>query len=473
MLSTRTERDSMGEMRVPAEAYYGAQTARAIENFPISGQRMPRRFIHAVALIKLAAAEASFDLGLLSEDRFKLITSAAEEILAGKLDDQFPVDIYQTGSGTSTNMNVNEVIASRANELATGRRGGKTPVHPNDHVNLQQSSNDVIPTAIHLSVALALRDELQPALRALAEALARKSAEFDDIVKIGRTHLQDATPIRLGQVFSGYRAQIDKSVARAGAAISALAELALGGTAVGTGINAHPDFARRAIAVLRFRTALDLREADNHFEAQSAKDAVVEASAALRGIALSVSTVANNLRFLSSGPRCGIGEIRLPETQPGSSIMPGKVNPVICEATMMAAARALGADAAVHAAAAQGSLFELNVMMPLMASELLSAIDILSAAIRTLAEKCVLGIQADRDRCELFVEKSLAMCTALAPAIGYDAAASIAAESARTGRNVREIAQERHVLSDPDLARALDPLRMTEPNDQSAGSGGG
>src|SRR3954469_9362539 len=325
----RTERDSMGEMQVPAEAYYGAQTARAAENFPISDLRFSRRFIAAMGLIKWACAQINFELGLIDEKRETLIKQAAQEVIDGKLDDQFVVDIFQTGSGTSTNMNTNEVIASRANEIATGKRGGKEPVHPNDHVNQEQSSNDVIPTAMHVAAAIAVKESLVPALEHLAGVLDKKARQFDDVVKIGRTHLQDATPIRLGQELSGYAAQARLSALRAQKAIRALRELPLGGTAVGTGINSHPDFAKHAVAVIAQKSGIEFVEAQNHFEAQAAKDGVVEASGLLKTIVISITKIANDIRWLSSGPRCGIGEIAIPATQPGSSIMPGKVNPVM------------------------------------------------------------------------------------------------------------------------------------------------
>ncbi len=473
-MSTRTERDSMGEMQVPGGAYYGAQTARAVENFPISKIRFGRRFISAIAAIKAACAETSRALGLLDPEIAKLIHQAADEVASGKFDEQFVVDIFQTGSGTSTNMNANEVIASRANEIATGTRGGKSPVHPNDHVNMQQSSNDVIPTAIHVAASVAIVDELIPALTHLGTMLERKAKQFDSIVKIGRTHLQDATPIRLGQEFSGYARQARLGIERCQRAIHALRELPLGGTAVGTGINSHPDFAKITINLLTHKTNVSFVEAANHFEAQASKDGIVEASGQLRTIAISFTKIANDIRLLASGPRCGIGELMLPATQPGSSIMPGKVNPVMCEMMLQVAAKVIGNDQAVaFAASGLGSTFELNVMMPVMAHALIESIELLSSAARVFADKCVAGLEANRERCESLVEQSLAMCTSLAPKIGYDAAADIAKEAFKSGKTVREIARSRKLMSDEELDKLLDPMRMTSPQADQVGSGGG
>jgi fumarate hydratase class II len=453
---TRIERDSMGEMRVPKDALYGASTQRAVENFPISGYRFPRRFIHALGLIKETAALANQELGLLTPELAAAIRGAAGEVASGALDAHFVLDIFQTGSGTSTNMNANEVIATRA----SARLG--TKVHPNDHVNMGQSSNDVIPTALHVAARAAVEEDLVPALGTLRDALTRKAVEFDSVVKIGRTHLQDATPIRLGQEVGGYARQIELAIERVRAAAHGLEELALGGTAVGTGINTHPSFARRVAALLAERTGLLFREATDHFEAQGAKDAIVQLSGTLKTIAVSCTKVANDVRWLGSGPRCGLGEINLPATQPGSSIMPGKVNPVMAEAVLQAAAFVIGADVTVTICGQAGN-FELNVMMPVMAYQLLESIRILSNAVRLFAERCVSGLTANPERCAATIEQSLAMCTALAPAIGYDAAAAIAKESFATGKTVREIARARNVLSDEALARILDPLRMTEP----------
>jgi fumarate hydratase class II len=472
--SFRTERDSMGEMRVPADAYYGASTARAVENFPISDLRFPRQFIAALGLIKWAAAEVNFKLGLLDEKRRAPLQQAADEVALGQLDWQFVVDIFQTGSGTSTNMNANEVIASRANEIATGKRGGKEPIHPNDHVNMEQSSNDVIPTAIHVAAAVAIDQSLIPALEHLAAALDHKARQFDGVIKIGRTHLQDATPIRLGQELSGYAAQMTHAVGRAERAIDALHELPLGGTAVGTGINSHPAYAALAIAAIAHKTGIEFVEAKNHFEAQAAKDGVVEASGHLKTIAVSLSKIANDIRWLASGPRCGLGEISIPATQPGSSIMPGKVNPVMSEMALQVAAQVVGNDATITmAASGLGSSFELNVMMPVIAYNLLQSIQLLASAARTFADRCVAGLEARAERTEAMVEQSLAMCTSLAPKIGYDKAAEIAKETFRTGKTVREIARAGMVLSEDELTKALDPRRMTQPQEDTVGSGGG
>jgi fumarate hydratase class II len=474
MSETRTERDSMGEMSVPANAHYGASTARAVENFPISDLRFPRRFISALGLVKWAAAEVNKELGLLDKPRAAWLQQSAQEVIDGKLDDQFVVDIFQTGSGTSTNMNANEVIASRANELATGKRGGKEPIHPNDHVNMQQSSNDVIPTAIHVAAATAMNQSLVPALLHLAETIEQKVEQFNDVVKIGRTHLQDATPIRLGQELSGYAAQARLGAMRANKAINALRELPLGGTAVGTGINSHPAYAALAIAAIAHKTQLDFVEGKNHFEAQAAKDAVVECSGFLKTIAISLSKIANDIRWLASGPRCGIGEISIPATQPGSSIMPGKVNPVMSEMVLQVAAQVVGNDATiVVAGSGLGSTFELNVMMPVMAYNLLQSIDLLSQAARVFADRCVKGLEANRERCESLVEQSLAMCTSLAPKIGYDKAAEIAKESFKTGKTVRQLAEEKKLLPPDELKKTLDPKRMTQPQADMVGSGGG
>jgi fumarate hydratase class II len=470
----RTERDSMGEMKVPVDAHYGAQTARAVENFPISDLRFSRRFIAAMGLIKWAAAQVNHELKLLDERRRGLLQQAAQEVIDGKLDDQFVLDIFQTGSGTSTNMNANEVISSRANEIATGKRGGKEPIHPNDHVNMEQSSNDVVPTAMHVSAAVAIRESLVPALQHLHDVLDRKAKQFDDLVKIGRTHLQDATPIRLGQELSGYAAQAQLSVMRAHKAIQALRELPLGGTAVGTGINSHPEYAKRAIAVIAQKTGIDFVEAKNHFEAQAAKDGIVEASGQLKTIAVSLTKIANDIRWLASGPRCGIGEISIPATQPGSSIMPGKVNPVMSEMMLMVAAQVIGNDATItFAGSGLGSTFELNVMMPVMAYNILQSIELLARAARVFADRTAAGIEGNRQRCESLVEQSLAMCTSLAPVIGYDKAADIAKESFKTGKTVRQIALEKKVMDEAALTKALDPRRMTEPQADMVGSGGG
>ena len=457
-------------MEVPSDALYGATTQRAVLNFPISGYRLSRPLIRALGLVKWAAAQANRDLGKLDEERTNFIVQAAEEVIDGKLDEHFPIDIFQTGSGTSSNMNANEVIANRASQLAGKPIGSKDPVHPNDHVNMGQSSNDVIPTAIHIAAAESIRNDLMPALEYLQEALEAKTQEFWEVIKIGRTHLMDATPVRLGQEFSGYAKQIEHGKLRAGNAIAAIEELALGGTAVGTGLNCHPDFAGRVMGYLWNRTGVAFREARNHFEAQGAKDGLVEASAQLRTISVSLFKIANDLRWLSSGPQCGIGEIQLPATQPGSSIMPGKVNPVICESVMQVCAQVFGNDTAVYWGGANGNL-ELNVMMPVMAHNVLESSRLLTNVIRIFRDKCVGGVVANSARCAELVELSMAMVTSLAPIIGYDRAAEIAKESAITGKTIRTICMERHILPEAELALALDPVAMTKPGGE--GSAGG
>ncbi|HEY5296913.1 MAG TPA: class II fumarate hydratase [Verrucomicrobiae bacterium] len=457
----RIESDSMGEMQIPADAYYGAQTARAVENFPISNVRFPRPFIRALGLIKKYAAAANAALGLLPPRVADAIEQAAQEVVAGKWDAQFVVDIFQTGSGTSTNMNANEVIANRACEIGGGRRGDKS-VHPNDHVNRGQSSNDVIPTAIHLAALEGVARNLIPALEELHTALAQKAKAFDPVLKIGRTHLQDATPMRLGQEFSGYASQIEHGIARLRALEKNLGELPLGGTAVGTGINTHVEFARLTIAGLARETKLNLREAANHFEAQGAIDALVETSGALKTVVVSLIKIANDVRWLGSGPRCGLGELKLPATQPGSSIMPGKVNPVMCEMVIQVGAQVIGNDAAVTFAGTFGS-FELNTMLPVAAHNLLQAIDLLASAARVFARRCISGLEADVEKCESNLEKSLAMCTALAPEIGYDQAAKIAKVAYETNRTVREVARELSGLDEGKVDELLDPQSQTGP----------
>jgi fumarate hydratase class II len=467
----RIEKDSMGEMRVPADAYWGAQTQRAVDNFPVSGQRMPRRFIEAVGVIKWAAARTNEELGLLDARRAEAIRGAAEEVIAGVLDAHFPIDVFQTGSGTSSNMNANEVIAHRACELLGGERGSKE-VHPNDHVNNGQSSNDVVPTAIHLAALAAFRDELVPALSGLAGALRAKADAWADVLKVGRTHLMDATPITFGQEFGGYATQIDKGVARIADTSVRLGELALGGTAVGTGINADERFAARTIAIIAERTGLVVREADDHFEAQAAKDACVEASGALRTIAGSMMKIANDIRWMGSGPRAGIAELRLPELQPGSSIMPGKVNPVIPEVVTQVAAQVFGNDTTVAMCGAMGN-FELNVFMPVIARNLLESIDLLAAAARLLATSCVQDLEPDADRARALVEQTFPIVTALVPAIGYDLCAEISKIAFKSGRSIREVALERAGLSENELDEALDLMRMTRGGIVAPGLGGG
>ena len=458
----RIETDSMGEVRVPAEAYWGAQTQRAVDNFRISGLRMPREFIRALGLIKWAAARANLDLGLLDERRANAIVQAADEVIEGRWDDHFPVDVFQTGSGTSTNMNANEVIANRAIEILGGTIGTKNPVHPNDHVNKGQSSNDVIPTALHVGVVEVVDREVLPALERLHRALARKAEEFWHILKIGRTHLADATPIRLGQEFSGYARQVELGIERVKAARAGMLELALGGTAVGTGINTHPEFAQRAIAYLRERTGIEFVEAKNHFEAQGAQDKMVFMSGALRTVMSSLMKIANDIRWLASGPRCGIGELKLPDLQPGSSIMPGKVNPVIPEVVIQASAQVSGNDVTINICGQWGVL-ELNTMLPVMGYNLLQSAKLTAAAARAFAEKAVEGLEADERRCRELIEGSLALVTPLATRIGYDRAAAIAKTAFDSGRTVREVALEQQVLPADELNQILDPLSMVDP----------
>jgi fumarate hydratase class II len=471
MSETRIEKDSLGEVEVPAGAYYGAQTERARRNFPVSGLRFPRRFIAALGSIKREAAAVNEELGVVAGELAAAIRQAAGEVAEGKRNADFPLDVFQTGSATSTNMNANEVIANRAIEILGGRVGSKR-VHPNDHVNASQSSNDVIPTAIHVSAYGAIQEDLVPALAQLSRSLARKAAELDRVVKIGRTHLQDAVPVRLGQEFGGYAQQVENGIARLAAAAPRLAELALGGTAVGTGLNAPPEFAPRVIARLAAATGHPFVPAANRFEALAAKDAAVETSGVLKTIAVSLTKIANDIRWLASGPRCGIGEISIPSLQPGSSIMPGKVNPVIPEAVLMVAAQVVGNDATIAVAGMSG-VFELNVMMPVLAYNLLQSIEILANVARLLAERCVDGIEANVERCAEMVEKSLAMVTALVPVIGYDTAAEIAKESVKTGITVRELARQKKVLPEAELDAALDPWGMTEGGVHAGGGGGG
>ncbi|MCB0331887.1 MAG: class II fumarate hydratase [Bdellovibrionales bacterium] len=458
----RIERDSMGEMEVPENALYGASTQRAVLNFPVSDLRFSRKFIAALGLIKLAAAKANSALGLLDEDKAKVIMQAAQEVIEGKHDEHFVVDIFQTGSGTSSNMNTNEVIANRAIEILGGERGDKSLIHPNDHVNMSQSSNDVIPTAIHLSSAVAAKEILLPGLEKLAAALEKKADEMKSIIKSGRTHLQDATPITLGQEFSGYAAQIRFGIERIESANERLCELALGGTAVGTGLNTHPEFPAKAIAFIAEQTGVSFCEARNHFEAQGARDAAVEFSGQLKTIACSLMKIANDLRWLSSGPRLGIGEIFLPEIQPGSSIMPAKVNPVICESVMMVAAQVMGNDTCISIGGQHGN-FELNVMLPVMGYNLLQSIELIGSVAANFVDKCIDGIRANEEKCTENAEKSLATCTSLAPIIGYDQAAALAKRAYKENKTVREMALEMEVLPADELEKALDLLSMTRP----------
>jgi fumarate hydratase, class II len=457
----RIEKDSLGEMRVPADALWGPQTQRAVENFPISGLRLPRRFIGALGIIKHAAAETNVELGLLREEVGRAIMAAADEVARGEHDRHFVVDVFQTGSGTSTNMNANEVIARRAVQRLEDS-GEPVRVHPNDDVNLGQSSNDVIPAAMQVAALTAIRDELLPALEGLESALREKAAAFDGIVKSGRTHLMDATPVRLGQEFGGYAAQVALGRRRIEATLPDLAELPLGGTAVGTGINTHPEFAGRAIRRINAKTGAEFREASDHFERQATRDVMVFAHGALNALAVSLMKIANDLRWLASGPRAGLAEITLPATQPGSSIMPGKVNPVIPEAVTMVAAQVMGNHTTITVGG-QGGFFELNVMMTVMAYAFQQSVETLARASAVLDEKCVRGIVANEDRCRELLEGNLALGTALAPHIGYDAAAEIAKEAFLTGRTVREVAAEKGVLPGEALERVLDPRPMTEP----------
>jgi fumarate hydratase, class II len=456
----RIERDSMGEVRVPREALYGAQTRRALDNFPISELRFPRRFIEALGAIKLEAAVVNHELGGLDDDVKDAIVRAAEEVVEGGLDEQFVLDVFQTGSGTSTNMNANEVISNRAIQLVGGEPGAKDPVHPNDHVNRGQSSNDVIPTAIHLATLISIKNDLLPALEGLQEALEEKARQFDDVVKTGRTHLQDATPIRLGQEFQGYAGQIERGILRVRKAQEDLAEVALGGTAVGTGVNTHPEFAGRVCERLSRRFGVEVRETENHFQAQSAMDAAVFASGALKTVAVSLIKICNDIRFLGSGPRASYAEIALPEVQPGSSIMPGKVNPVIAESAAMVGAQVIGNDATI-AVAGQSGNFELNVMLPVIAYNLLQSIAILATASANLTEQCVVGIEAT-DRGPALVEQGLMLATALAPEIGYDKAAEVSKEAYKSGKTIREVAREKTGLSEEELDKLLDARKMTE-----------
>jgi fumarate hydratase class II len=454
----RTERDSLGEVRVPAHALYGAQTQRALDNFPISGQRFPRRFIRALGLIKEASALTNGELGHLDSDRAAAIAEAAREVADGTWDEEFVVDVYQTGSGTSTNMNANEVIATRAEQIL---QEADLKVHPNDHVNFGQSSNDVIPTAIHLAARAGLEEDLIPALEMLGKALEDKAREFDPIVKSGRTHLMDATPVRLGQEFGGWARQIELGIRRMCAASEELRELTLGGTATGTGINTDPAFAGKAIARLNHSTGLAFEEAENHFEAQGAKDGVVAASGALNTLSASLMKLADDIRWLASGPTSGLAEIRLPAVQPGSSIMPGKVNPVLAEALMMVAARVMGNHHTITVAGSRGNL-ELNVMMPVLASSLLESIEIMAGGCRAFAGKCVSGIEANVERCRQLLEKNPAMATALNLRLGYENASEVAREAAREGVTVREVVLRRGLISEEELDGLLDVREMTE-----------
>jgi fumarate hydratase class II len=469
MTKYRTERDTMGEMQVPADSLYGASTARAVDNFPIAHEPVPAAVIHAFGHLKAACAQANRELDKLDAKRADAIVAAAREVAQGKYDAQFPIDIYQTGSGTSTNMNANEVIANLANEklgFGLGAKGEKGSVHPNDHVNMGQSSNDTFPTAMHIAATLAVGRDLIPAVERLHKDLAAKAKEWDDIVKIGRTHLMDATPIRVGQVFAGYAAQAEYAVVRAGRALKRLQEnMPIGGTAVGTGINTHPDFAVRVCAVLSKELDAKFQEAGNHAEAQAAKDSFVEAHGELKTIAVSLSKIANDIRHLGSGPRCGLFELSLPAIQPGSSIMPGKVNPVICESVMQVACRVIGNDAVVTTAGLGGigSLFELNVAMPVLIDAFLESVKLLANVSHVVVDKLLAGLEVNADRCRELIDQSLMMVTSLAPKIGYERAAALAKEAFKEGKTIRQLCSEQNVLPEAELDELLDPRQMTEP----------
>jgi len=473
MSEFRTERDSMGDVQVPARAYYSAQTQRAVENFPISGWTLPPALIHALGLVKFACAIANRDLGKLTgtgkrpltNEHVEVLLQASLEVAEGKLDSEFPIDVFQTGSGTSSNMNANEVIANRAIELLGGDRFAQDkPIHPNDHVNMGQSTNDIFPTAIHVAVAQQIRSQLIPALQRFAEVLEQKAKDWDQIIKIGRTHLADATPLRLGQEFGGFARQLRLSVRRAETAIAAIVELPAGGTAVGSGINTHPEFGARVAAALARESGIPFVETADHFEANAQRDGLVECHGQLRAIATTLFNVANNIRWLGSGPRCGFYEIMLPDLQPGSSIMPGKVNPVMCESLMQVAARVCGNDQTIALCGAAGGQFQLNIMMPVMGHAALESIQLLSAATRAFVDFCAEGMQANREMCEAGVEKSLSMVTSLNPLVGYEKAAALAKMAFQTGKTIRELCREEGILPENTLREALDPWSMTEPH---------
>jgi fumarate hydratase, class II len=473
MTAFRTEKDSMGDVQVPAQAYYSAQTQRAVENFPISGWTLPKPLIHALGLVKLAAATANRDLGKLTktgknklnDQQIEKLLAACREVAQGKFDGEFPIDVFQTGSGTSSNMNTNEVIANRAIQLLGGDRFQKDkPVHPNDHVNMGQSTNDMFPTAIHVAVALEIKNNLIPALEQLGDILTRKANEWDKIIKIGRTHLADATPLRLGQEIGGLARQMELSAIRAQKAIEPILELPAGGTAVGTGINTHPEFGRRVAEVLAKETGIPFIEAVNHFESNAQRDGLVESHGQLRTIAVTLFNVSNNIRWLGSGPRCGFFEVKLPDRQPGSSIMPGKVNPVMCESMMQVAARVIGNDQTVAFSGATGGQFQLNIMMPVMGHAALESVALLASSCRAFVEFCANEMEANAEACEASVEQSLAMVTSLNALIGYDRSAAIAKEAYATGKTIRELCREQKILPEETLKKALDPMSMTEPS---------
>ena len=474
MTEMRTERDSMGTVEVPADAYYGAQTQRAVENFPISGWQLPGTMISAMGLVKYACGVANRDLGKLTgtgkqplnDDQVTALLDAALEVADGKLLDQFPVDVFQTGSGTSSNMNINEVISNRATELAGGDRMSEQKlVHPNDHVNMGQSTNDTFPTAIHVAVANTIETSLLPALQRLHKALSEKAEQWDRVIKIGRTHLMDATPLRLGQEFGGFARQIELSIQRAQAARDAVLELPVGGTAVGSGINTHPEFGSRVAAVLAEKTGIPFVDAVNHFEANAQRDALVQSHGDLKTVAQTLFNLANNIRWLGSGPRCGFYEVALPSRQPGSSIMPGKVNPVMCESMMQLTAIVMGNDTCITVSGAAGGNFQLNIMMPVMAHTALESIHLLASGVEAFIDFCIDGMEANEQACEASVEQSLSMCTSLNPLIGYEMAAKLAKEAFASGQTIRELCLEKGILPEETLTEALDPWRMTEPHE--------
>lgn len=474
MSEMRTERDSMGTVEVPADAYYGAQTQRAVENFPISGWSLPGTMVSAMGLVKYACGVANRDLGKLTgsgkqplnDEQVQAMLDAALEVADGKLANQFPVDVFQTGSGTSSNMNINEVISNRATEIAGGDRMSEQKlVHPNDHVNMGQSTNDTFPTAIHVAVANTIEQSLLPALRRMHAALVEKAQQWDRVIKIGRTHLMDATPLRLGQEFGGFARQIELSIERATAARDAVLELPVGGTAVGSGINTHPEFGARVAAVLADKTGLDFIEAVNHFEGNAQRDALVQSHGSLKTVAQTLFNVANNIRWLGSGPRCGFYEVSLPSRQPGSSIMPGKVNPVMCESMMQLTARVIGNDTCMTVSGAAGGNFQLNIMMPVMAHTALESIHLLASGVEAFIDFCLDGMEANEQACEAAVEQSLSMCTSLNPLIGYEMAAKLAKEAFTTGQTIRELCLEKEILPEETLTKALDPWSMTEPQE--------
>lgn len=471
-MSFRTEHDSMGDVQVPAQAYYGAQTQRAVENFPVSGWTLPKPLIHAMGLVKLACATANRDLGKLtktgknklSDEQVEGLLKAAREVAEGKFDGEFPIDVFQTGSGTSSNMNANEVISNRAIEILGGDRFvQEKPVHPNDHVNMGQSTNDIFPTSIHVAVAVQIQKDLIPSLQKFHDVLAEKAQQWDKIIKIGRTHLADATPLRLGQEIGGFARQLQMSMERAKRGIESILELPAGGTAVGTGINTHPEFGSRVAAVLAKETGISFIEAKNHFEGNAQRDGLVECHGQLRTIAVTLFNVANNIRWLGSGPRCGFYELKLPDRQPGSSIMPGKVNPVMCESMMQVAARVIGNDQTIAYSGATGGQFQLNIMMPVMGQTTLESIHLLASATRAFVEFCAVEMEANEEACEASVEKSLAMVTSLNPHIGYENAAKMAKKAFASGKTIRELCREDGILPEATLREALDPWSMTEP----------